>query len=411
MEDNRIFHVNNGNKSFFYQTSKESVTFFNHIDGFTFNKTKLDTLKYENLIDKKYPLFVDMKTEDYPFDNLGLLIIFSSCKPGRFKEITKNGYNKLMPTWSYEEMSTYIMSATFGCDHKKDMIERQLILEKFETFGGAMRSVINNDETTIQKAIEDKGKALCDRYFTSGHGGMESTISDVLIHRNPPKDKDGKYLYEVLNKPYIYSFASHHIFTKLVEKNKEIFIKGSKLKFVYGTYAGVENGKQFEWFCLHIFKCTNRIFTVNPLDKTKDLISFDIEFTESADLVRNWKIGKLSENVLYLPTIENLEAGDAFCVMKVEGVLTLIVLQITISGSHPVKINGLETICKCYANANIEIKNKILIFVTPVNGKLTSKQKLTTTKGIIATKIPEAVGPFCNNQFKIEYDLDNYTIP
>jgi hypothetical protein len=323
----------------------------------------------------------------------------------------KNGYNKLMPTWSYEEMSTYIMSATFGCDHKKDLVERELILRKFDYFGGVMRSVINNDETTIQEAIEDKGKAICDRYFTSGDGGMESTISDVLIHRNPPKDNDGKNLYEVLNICYSYSFASHHIFTKLVEKNKEIFIKRSTLKFVYGTYAGVENGKQFEWICLHIFKCTNRIFTVNPLNKTKDLISFDIEFTESADLVRNWKIEKLSENVLYLPTIENLESGYAFCVTKVNDVLTLIVLQITISDCHPVKINGLEAICKCYANSNIEIKNKILIFVTPVNGKLTSKQKLTTTKGIVATNIPETVGAFCNNQFKIEYDLENYTIP
>jgi hypothetical protein len=105
MEDNRIFHVNNGNKSFFYQTSKESVIFFNHIDGFTFNVITLDIKEYSILLKKKYPLFVDMETEDYPFNNLGLLIIFSSSKPGRFKERTKNGFNKLMPTWSYEEMS------------------------------------------------------------------------------------------------------------------------------------------------------------------------------------------------------------------------------------------------------------------------------------------------------------------
>jgi hypothetical protein len=103
-----------------------------------------------------------METEDYPFETLGLLIIFSSCKPGRFKERTKDGFNKLMPTWSYEEISTYIMSDTFGSDYKKDLEERQLILENFEIFGGAMRSVICNDEKTIQKAIEDKGENMCD---------------------------------------------------------------------------------------------------------------------------------------------------------------------------------------------------------------------------------------------------------
>jgi hypothetical protein len=54
---------------------------------------------------------------------------------------------------------------------------------------------------------------------------MESIISDVLIHRNPPKDKNGKSIYEVLNVPFIYSFASQHIFTKLIEKNKDISIK------------------------------------------------------------------------------------------------------------------------------------------------------------------------------------------
>jgi hypothetical protein len=79
------------------------------------------------------------------------------------------------------------MSDTFGRDHEKDMVVRQLILRKFEIFVGAMRSVISNNEEAIQKFIDDKGKVICYHYFKSVHGGMESIVSDVLIHRNPPK--------------------------------------------------------------------------------------------------------------------------------------------------------------------------------------------------------------------------------
>jgi hypothetical protein len=159
----------------------------------------------------------------------------------------------------------------------------------------------------------------------------------------------------------------------------------------------VEAGKQFEWLCLHFCKFLTKY---KPLNKTKDLCSCDIEFTESEYLVRNWRNNSknLRENVLFLPTVDNLESGDTFCVKELNGVLTLIVLQVTISGSHSVKINGLEIICKCYANANIEIKNKILIFVTPVNGKLNSQQNLTNVNGTVATKIPENDGTVYRKQ-------------
>jgi hypothetical protein len=120
MEDIRLMNDKNGDKSFFYQTSKEIVTFFHHIDGFKFNKTKLNGQQYDKFSHKKYPLFVDMEGEDYPFENPGLLIIFSSFKSGRYKERTKKGFIKLMPTWSYKEMSTYIMSNTFGTDFEMD---------------------------------------------------------------------------------------------------------------------------------------------------------------------------------------------------------------------------------------------------------------------------------------------------
>jgi hypothetical protein len=197
------------------------------------------------------------------------------------------------------------------------------------------------------------------------------------------------------------------VFIKLIETYKHILIKEAKERFLVGTSFGGEDGKQFEWLCLHVCKFSDKIFAANPLDKTENLISFDIEFPESKYLVRNWRNNSvnLRENVLYLPTIENLESGDAFCVKELNGVSTLIVLQITIADKHPVKMNGLDKINKCFVNAGVTITDKILIFVTPVNGKLTSKQNLITTKDTDATKISADMVAFCSNQFKIEFSL------
>jgi hypothetical protein len=60
--------------------------------------------------------------------------------------------------------------------------------------------------------------------------------------------------------------------------------------------------------------------------------------------------------------------------MKLNGVRTLIVWQVTIADRHPIKMNGLEKIYGCIGKAGVTIENKTLIFVTPVNGLLTSKQ-------------------------------------
>jgi hypothetical protein len=61
---------------------------------------------------------------------------------------------------------------------------------------------------------------------------------------------------------------------------------------------------------LHVCKFSDVIFTIIPLDKTDDLNYFKIVFPKSEYLVRNWFNYNLQENVLYLPTVENLESGD-----------------------------------------------------------------------------------------------------
>lgn len=409
MEDQFFMKDRNGDKSFFYQTSNTSVDFYLHTKEHEFISRVLNFAEYDELKSKKYPLFADMETVNYPFRNHGLLIIFSSFKPDRYKERTKLGFIKLMPTWSYEEMSDFILSESFGTDFGKTLEERKSMLEQFEYFGGSIRSVIRKNVDTIQKAIDEKGQSICENYFTAGHGGIETDISDVLIHRNPPKDINGKFVYEVLDRPFIYSFASQYVFTKLVKENKEAVIKKAKQKYSAGTMFGGEDGKEFEWLCLHVCTFSDLAFDADPLIGTEGLDSLNITFPNSEYLPRDWRTvdNYLRENVLYLPITANVASGDAFCVMELNNVITLIVLQVTISPTHGIKMHGLQTIFERFDTSDVKIANGILLFVTPHHGRLTHKQNLTTEKKKVEDiNIPENIKPFAKNQFKMEYAFE-----
>jgi hypothetical protein len=386
-------------KSFYYQDNQNFVMFYKNTDDFKFTITKV-----EGLTEKKYPLFVDMINENSPVTHLGTIIIFSSFKPGRFKELTKEGFVKIMPTWSYKEMSEYILSDSFGRDFGKTLDEREQTLSKFEYFGGCLRHVIYNDMDIIHQAINSKGAGLCAQYFKSGHGGIEDYISDVLIHRDPHIDNSGKVIY---GGQCVYKFASEYISRKIFSKHHEIVIAEAKQKFAIGTMCGGEDGKTFELLCFHACNFSGKEFEATPLNNTSDLSDFRITFPVSDYLERDWKSSKnyLKANVLYLPRVGNLESGDAFCVMELNHISTLIVLQVTIAEAHPIKMKGLQTISKCFDEADGKIENKILIFITPENGTLNSKQNLHTPDSKVAKNIPKNIILFSKNQFKIENNL------
>ena len=186
-------------------------------------------------------------------------------------------------------------------------------------------------------------------------------------------------------------------------------VRNSKAKFSVGTFRGGDDGEQFELLCFHCFKFSGVQFKVIPLTNTVSLRELDIIFPAMEVLPLDWKVRTdcLKQDKLYIPPVGNLESGDAFCVMTINNVLTLVVLQVTIAENHPVKMNGLTTIYNCYNNTipKVLIKNKILIFVTPKNGTLKNNQNLVTQNGKNATTIPANIRPFANNQYKIENAL------
>jgi predicted Rdx family selenoprotein len=107
----------------------------------------------------------------------------------------------------------------------------------------------------------------------------------------------------------------------------------------------------------------------------------DIKFPLQCLLQCQWKLrDNLLSNVLYQPQVSNLEAGDAFCLIKqADGTFMLIVLQITIAERHPVKVNGLKVIVNAYSEQmKANITRKIILFVIPVDGELRTCQPLHT---------------------------------
>ena len=55
--------------------------------------------------------------------------------------------------------------------------------------------------------------------------------------------------------------------------------------------------------------------------------------------------------------------------------------QVTIGSTHPIKANGLKTICEAFSDEmRSKIARKVFMFVIPFDGKLHSLQPLHTVK-------------------------------
>ena len=68
---------------------------------------------------------------------------------------------------------------------------------------------------------------------------------------------------------------------------------------------------------------------------------------------------------------------------------SLVIFQVTVGKSHPVKVNGLCDILNAFPSSVVSIiKRKVLVFVVPLHGSLDGKQQLITKKGEDARVVP-----------------------
>eukprot|EP01031_Cornospumella_fuschlensis_P037656 gene37656-45743_t len=109
-------------RSFYFQTRQDKIRLYHHDSGGAYS---ICFVPPDEELDKSIILFADMETADgSPTEHAGISFIFTSFRPSRFKEITKNGWNKVMPTWSADEQAEHFNSTQFESEYSKEVAKR-----------------------------------------------------------------------------------------------------------------------------------------------------------------------------------------------------------------------------------------------------------------------------------------------
>lgn len=405
-EDPALFGVST--RSFFFQEEEKEVWLYENVGGDEFTVRLLDA---EDPLEASIPMFVDMQKPISPRPPSGPCLIFTSFQPHRYKELVKDGWSKIMPTWSAEEQSDLFASVEFRGEFNETIAERAF--ENIHYFGGAIRHNIRTAQKgsiptkKIDADLNRKGQDICHRYFEAGFGGTEDDMADLLVHRNPVYE-DGLPIFDA--EIISYSFASPYVLQSLLQLNNQMLATEARNKYRAGTFRGGDNGNEFELLCLHGFKVTGVEFTALPLSPGSN--ESKIIFPRKEVLALNWREreGYLKQGVLYIPPYGNLESGDAFCVILLNGKLTLVIVQCTIAENHPVKQNGMRVILDCCTKkSKLKVRETVIVFMIPQNGKLKVPQRIVTQDGEDSLRTTVKV----EKQYKIEnclVDVDSLSI-
>lgn len=391
-------------QSFYYQISPNEIHFIEVTPKGMFKVSTI--LAAGTTLSAEIPLFVDMQEQTLPKTHPGKVFIFSSFQPNRYKEITKEKVEYTIPTWSECEYAAYLSFDHFWADRFFDRaLHSNLVQHSVAMYGGSFRNVIvavrmvidgnlATIDVNVKAALQSKGASTAKCVFVNGFHGGDADISDVLIHRNPPVNDAGNYVYG--GKPVVYTVASSHVFEKLLGFSRSQYSAEMQSKFNGGIFSGGEDGKLFEYLCLNVFTFLERSFDIVSLNNLNPTQRITVP-TIKTILTPNWRTVMLEQDVLYVPSHGTMESGDAFCLLNVQGVPSVIVFQITIAEFHPVKMRGLRVISDRFSN----VGQQYLVFVTPLNGKLCTLQNLLTTESKVAQTF-DGVQGFKEFQYKME---------
>lgn len=346
-----------------------------------------------SMLSKRFLLLCDIAAADEPASRAKWTYIFSSPAPVRYKEIIKNypSQEYTLPTWS--ELELLFVSADIASWY-----------DDFVLFGGVPRYIFpdptsgRDPHMLMTGALQQKGGALAESFFKYSFGMADWLQSYMLVHINPPLSANGEFDYRGMK---LYSFASDAIFQRLAEKHSFQMLAGAVGVFNVGAaselYGAVSAGKLFEKVCLWLKPLHGLRFTATSLSDTSTSV-FDVPSVQEV-LPQDWKkAARLVPDVFYVPRISNLESGDSFfLVLLPTGGYLLVVLQITVGKSHPIKVNGLHDILLAYLEeVRVQVVSKALVFVLPAHGQLDREQALQTKKGenMVSTRVPVAVRDF-----------------
>ena len=318
-------------------------------------------------------LVVDVDEPCRPEFRAKYTLIFSSPNPARYEKFIKNsgGITYTLPTLTENELCMISPN-------------KDIWYDRFEKLGGVARQVFwdNSLDVVLNRLIDQKGRGLIKRFLKYGFGWSDVDINYTLIHINPPRDADGRFLYS--DSDLVFTFASDYVFRKLCDyHSKGLLADAAALFNSEGDIAcrklgGASAGNLFAKFCLWLAPVAGRTITCESLETREVPVVAAIPNCQI--LHRSWKEEhNLVPAVLYQPAVSNMEAGHAFCVLLVNGETILIVLKVTVKEMHPIKADGLTRIYHAFTESiRKQINRKMIIFVTPVAGKLRTKQHIYT---------------------------------
>lgn len=222
-------------RSFYYQVETTKVCFFRHTGGNKYSTS----MRSGVALDPKFPLFIDMTEDALPFLHLGVAILFPCFQVGQFEKYCRDGWYKVMPTWKFDELTTYTETSNFWANHNLAQADdMENVGVAYGMYGGSLRSVIycalelkagNLGTNMIDLEIDSKGSLIANRFLTDGFGGPDS-MSEVLIHINP-RLQDGITLYDGKDVLLNYCFASPYVFRRIKELHSEIIVTRARLKY------------------------------------------------------------------------------------------------------------------------------------------------------------------------------------
>ena len=221
-----------------------------------------------------------------------------------------------------------------------------------------------------------------------GFDWLNSESSYSLVHFNPPRNTEDRYLYSDAN--VVCTFASDYVFRQLSSQHRMVLLTESAALFnaesdiTCSRFGSASAGNLFEKLCLWLAPIADHTINCESMqDSERD--SFTVAIPDSEILAHDWKEKRdlTSSEVLYQPVVSNMESGSAFCVLLIDNKYVLMVSQMTVAENHPINANGLTQIYYAFSETiRQQITRKIIIFVTPVGGKLYTTQPIRTTSTI-----------------------------
>jgi hypothetical protein len=359
----------------------------------------------------RYPYLVDLNDKVEPEKGVGsFTVVFSSPDPSRYKEMMKiqTSSRYIMPVWTWDELHQ-LWSHT---SNSLDLIQlelfpsMELLSSRFQLVGGIPRLCFKNKNfnllETVRTRINVKGIDFLIQFLRSGFSVIDEEISHLLIHRHP--DENDGYLTDSDN----YAFASDEIFRRMIFAHNNALLTESLNYFNQGLGAkgGTGAGDLFQKLCLGICRIAGP-YTITTFPSDNPVVEKILQVPTDGVLT-DFKCESESivirQNYLYIPAQKNFESGDAFYLSPEN---ELIVIQVTVGYSHPVKMNGLVKISELFAD--FPISNYHLVFLVPTNPQLNSRQPIITKEIKVATNKPDVVKQFEMNQWRFIHNFPALT--